>query len=105
MTTPRKGTVKTSADDSTPPAEAATDDTAADTATASDSTPVSADTTDASPAPAAEGSTILATPPFTAEFRVGQHVITTSGTPIPASEAESVRVAALRSGIALREIQ
>jgi hypothetical protein len=98
MTTPdKKGTAK---------ATSATGDNAADIATAGDSAPASAATADTSPTPAAEGSTVtLATPPFTAEFRVGQHVITRSGTPIPASEVESVRVAALRSGIALREIQ
>jgi hypothetical protein len=97
MTTPdKKGTTKTTA---------TTGDSTADTATAGDSTPPGAGTADTSPAPPADETVTLATPPFTAEFRIGQHVITTSGTPIPASEAESVRVAALRSGIALREIQ
>ncbi|WP_027947217.1 hypothetical protein [Amycolatopsis taiwanensis] len=96
MTTPRKGTAKTTA---------TTDDSTPDTATAGDSKPASADTVDTSPASAEESTVTLATPPFTSEFRVGQHAITTAGTKVPASEAEKVRTAALRSGIALREIQ
>lgn len=114
MTTPRKSRNTTPdtapeatenpapAEDSTPGSEASpTVDTAPTTETAP-----TGDATDNAGKDTTEPAMVtLATPPFTSEFHVQGHIITTEGTKVPASEEEEVRTAALRSGIALREIQ
>ncbi|WP_190824681.1 hypothetical protein [Saccharopolyspora pogona] len=50
------------------------------------------------------GTVRLAPPPFVAEFRVGDTLITEAGVELDAKTADQVREAAARSGIQLREL-